>query len=63
MDEAEAAALAQRMLESKFDFNDFLKQSKMMRNMGNVGNVANMIPGMAGKVSPKQAAGIEVRGE
>lgn len=61
INEKEAAELAQRMLESRFDFNDFLKQSRMMKNMGSMGNVANMIPGMAGKISPKQLSSIEVR--
>lgn len=60
MSEEEAMQLGKKMIESRFDFNDFLKQSKMMKSMGNIGGVANMIPGMAGKITPRQLSGVEV---
>lgn len=37
--------LAKRMMENKFDFNDFMDQSRMMTQMGSVGNMMKMIPG------------------
>ena len=45
MKEDEAQALTKRIMEEKFDFNDFLKQSKMMTGMGGVGNLTKMLPG------------------
>lgn len=61
MSEEEASNLAKKMMNAEFDFNDFLKQSKMMKSMGDMGSVAKMIPGMAGKISPRQLSGVEVR--
>ena len=43
--EDEAQAMTKRIMEEKFDFNDFLKQSKMMTGMGGVGNLTKMLPG------------------
>ncbi|CAN0029500.1 unnamed protein product, partial [Sphacelaria rigidula] len=59
MSDAEAEELAKKMINSTFDFNDFLKQSKMMKSMGNIGNVANMLPGMANKLTPRQVNEVE----
>lgn len=61
MSEEDASNLAKKMMNAEFDFNDFLKQSKMMKSMGDMGSVAKMIPGMAGKISPRQLSGVEVR--
>ena len=55
-DEAEAAIA--RMMTAKFDFNDFLKQYKMVTGMGSMSEVMKMIPGM-NKISEKQLAGVE----
>ncbi len=35
-----------RMMESKFDFNDFLKQWQTMNNMGGM-QLMKLMPGMA----------------
>ena len=44
--ESEAEALTKRMMENKFDFNDFLKQYKMVSGMGGgMTNVIKMLPG------------------
>lgn len=37
---------AERILEGKFDMNDYLKQIKMMKKMGGFTNLLKMIPGM-----------------
>lgn len=61
MSEQEAADLAKKMIDSRFDFNDFLQQSKMMKSMGDIGRVASMLPGMANKLTPQQISEVEVR--
>lgn len=55
MDEAEAMKMTQKMMEAKFDFNDFLKQTKMVAKMGSLGGLVKMMPGMSG-VSDKKLA-------
>ena len=42
----DAEEMTKRMMQAKFDFNDFLKQMKMMSNMGSMGAVMKMMPGM-----------------
>jgi len=46
IDMADAEAMQAKMLEAQFDFNDFLKQMRLMKKMGSFGNVMKMIPGM-----------------
>lgn len=41
----EVQEATKRIMEEKFDFNDFLKQSKMMSGMGGMGNITKMLPG------------------
>ena len=43
--EDEASAMAKRMMEAKFDFNDFLSQYRMVAKMGTMGQVMKMLPG------------------
>ena len=46
--ENEAEALTKRMMQNKFDFNDFLKQYKMVSGMGGgMTNVMKMLPGQS----------------
>jgi signal recognition particle subunit SRP54 len=52
-DIADAAKLTEKILEAKFDFNDFIKQMRMLKNMGSLGGLLKMIPGM-GKLSDTQ---------
>jgi signal recognition particle subunit SRP54 len=52
-DIADAAKLTEKILEAKFDFNDFIKQMRMLKNMGSLGGLMKMIPGM-GKLSDGQ---------
>ena len=44
--EEDAEAMTKRMLSAKFDFNDFLQQSKMMSSMGSMGSIMKMLPGV-----------------
>ena len=52
-DIADAAKLTEKIMEAKFDFNDFIKQMRMLKNMGSLGGLLKMIPGM-GKLSDGQ---------
>lgn len=47
VDEEEAAELARKMAENRYDFNDFLDQMQQMRNMGPLDDLLRMIPGMS----------------
>ncbi|KAK9902214.1 hypothetical protein WJX75_007861 [Coccomyxa subellipsoidea] len=51
--EEDAAEITKRMLSAKFDFNDFLKQYKMVSGMGSMGQIMKMLPGM-NQISEKQ---------
>jgi len=59
--DAEAAELQKKMLEAKFDFDDFMKQAGMVSKMGNLAGVAKMMPGMAGQLSNKKMREVEKR--
>lgn len=52
IDLADAAKLQEKILSAKFDFDDFLKNTRMMKSMGSFGGLLKMIPGM--KVSDSQ---------
>lgn len=43
----EAKKLQDKMMAAEFDFDDFLKQAKLVSTMGSLGGVAKMMPGMA----------------
>ncbi|EIE18517.1 signal recognition particle protein [Coccomyxa subellipsoidea C-169] len=51
--EEDAAEITKRMLSAKFDFNDFLKQYKMVSGMGSMGQIMKMLPGM-NQITEKQ---------
>ena len=46
IDIADVEKMQSKILEAKFDFNDFLKQMRLMKNMGSLGGLLKMIPGM-----------------
>ncbi|MCA6610672.1 MAG: signal recognition particle protein [Pseudanabaena sp. M158S2SP1A06QC] len=46
IDIADAAKLQEKILSAKFDFDDFLKNTRMMKNMGSFGGMLKMLPGM-----------------
>ncbi len=45
-DEHDTEAMANKMLEGKFDLNDFLKQMKMLKKMGGISSLLSMLPGV-----------------
>jgi signal recognition particle subunit SRP54 len=53
IDIADAEKLSQKILEAKFDFTDFLKQTRLLKNMGSLGGMMKLIPGM-NKISSEQ---------
>jgi signal recognition particle subunit SRP54 len=56
----EAAEMQKKMLEARFDFDDFIKQAKLVSTMGNLAGVAKMMPGM-GQINMSQIKEVEAR--
>ncbi|NEP54142.1 MAG: signal recognition particle protein, partial [Moorea sp. SIO3C2] len=54
VDIADAEQLQAKILEARFDFNDFLKQTRLMKNMGSLTGIMKLIPGMSNKLSADQ---------
>ncbi|MGD1905657.1 MAG: signal recognition particle protein [Leptolyngbyaceae cyanobacterium] len=54
VDFADAEKMQEKILSAKFDFDDFLKQTRLMKNMGSLGGIMKLIPGMSGKISDDQ---------
>ncbi len=50
LDLADVEKMQSKIMEAKFDFNDFVKQMRLLKNMGSLGGVLKLIPGM-GKIS------------
>ncbi len=50
LDLADVEKMQSKIMEAKFDFNDFIKQMRLLKNMGSLGGVLKLIPGM-GKIS------------
>lgn len=46
IDIADAEKMQEKILAAKFDFNDFLKQMRLLKTMGSLGGFIKMIPGM-----------------
>jgi signal recognition particle subunit SRP54 len=46
IDDAEAKKLEEKLRKNKFDFDDFLKQIKVIKKMGSLSSIIGMIPGM-----------------
>jgi signal recognition particle subunit SRP54 len=49
-DEKEAEDLEKKFRENKFDFDDFLKQIKMIKKMGSLKSLLGMIPGVGSQI-------------
>jgi len=46
IDLADVEKMQSKIMEAKFDFNDFLKQMRLLKNMGSLAGVMKLIPGM-----------------
>jgi len=60
VDMEEAEKMQEKILSAQFDFNDFLKQTRLLKTMGSLGGLAKMIPGM-NKISGDQLQQGEVQ--
>ncbi len=49
-DDTEAEDLEKKLLSNKFDFDDFLKQIKMIKKMGSLKSLIGMMPGVSSAV-------------
>ncbi len=64
IDEDEALSMMEKMMSGKFNFNDLLKQMKMIKRMGRFSGILKMLPGMSSmadmdKVDDKQLVYVE----
>lgn len=50
VDEKEAEELEKKILANKFDFEDFLKQIRMIKKMGSLKSLLSMIPGLGSSI-------------
>lgn len=50
IDELEAKKLEEKLKKNKFDFEDFLKQIKMIKKMGSISSLLGMIPGIGSQI-------------
>lgn len=50
VDEKDAEELEKKLLANKFDFEDFLKQIKMIKKMGSLSSLLSMIPGVGSAI-------------
>ena len=66
IDEDEAMNMMEKMINNTFNYNDLLKQFKMIKRMGSIGKILGMIPGLgkmreaAKNIDDKQLQYIEV---
>jgi signal recognition particle subunit SRP54 len=49
-DDLEAERLEEKLRKNKFDFDDFLKQIKVIKNMGSLSSLLGMIPGVGAQM-------------
>ena len=53
-DDKEAERLEAKLRQNKFDFNDFLKQIKVIKKMGSLSSLLGMIPGLSSQIKNAQ---------
>ncbi|MEM1370218.1 MAG: signal recognition particle protein [Cyanobacteria bacterium P01_H01_bin.15] len=56
LDLSDVESMQAKIMEAKFDFNDFLKQMRLLKNMGSLGGIMKLIPGMGNKLSDMDLA-------
>jgi signal recognition particle subunit SRP54 len=57
----DALEMQQKMMDTSFDFNDFLKQSELVTKMGWVAGIAKMMPGIGNQLNPSKIREVEAR--
>jgi signal recognition particle subunit SRP54 len=53
-DDLEAEQLEEKLKKNKFDFDDFLKQIKVIKKMGSLSSLLGMVPGMSSQLKNTQ---------
>lgn len=53
-DERETEQLEEKLRKNKFDFDDFLKQIKVIKKMGSLSSLLGMVPGMSSQIRDAQ---------
>ena len=53
-DDKEAERLEEKLRQNKFDFDDFLKQIKVIKKMGSLSSLLGMIPGLSQQIKNAQ---------
>lgn len=53
-DDNEVERLEEKLRQNKFDFNDFLKQIKVIKKMGSLSSLLGMIPGLSSQIKNAQ---------
>jgi signal recognition particle subunit SRP54 len=53
-DEFETEKLEEKLKKNKFDFDDFLKQIKLIKKMGSLSSLMGMIPGISSQIKNTQ---------
>jgi signal recognition particle subunit SRP54 len=59
--DADAMKMTKKMLDAEFDFDDFLKQSRLVAKMGSLAGVAKMLPGMGNAIDTSRIKEVEAR--
>lgn len=54
IDEVEAKRMEEKLRKNKFDFEDFLKQIKLIKKMGSLSSLIGMIPGLGSQIKNAQ---------
>lgn len=54
IDEFEAKRMEEKLRKNKFDFEDFLKQIKLIKKMGSLSSILGMIPGLGSQIKNAQ---------
>ncbi|AFH48486.1 Signal recognition particle subunit SRP54 [Ignavibacterium album JCM 16511] len=54
IDEFEAKKMEEKLRKNKFDFEDFLKQIKLIKKMGSLSSLIGMIPGLGSQIKNAQ---------
>lgn len=59
--DADALKMQQKMMDASFDFDDFLKQTRLVSKMGSMAGVAKMLPGMGAMLDNSKIQEVEKR--
>ena len=61
VDLSDAVQMQEKILTAQFDFDDFLKQTRLMKSMGSLAGMVKLIPGLGGKIKAEHLEEGEAR--